>query len=326
MSLYPLKFKPLLRSKIWGGKGIFAYKDLPVSESEVGESWEIADMDGAHSVVENGEFEGVLLHELIERFGEELVGKHNLERYKSVFPLLIKFIDAESDLSIQVHPDDDTALKRHGSFGKSEMWYVMHAEEGAYLYLGFSKRITPEEYERRVAENTLTEVLQKFYPKAGDVYYIPAGRVHNIGKGLFVAEIQQNSDITYRIYDYGRLGDDGKPRELHIEEAKDVIDFTPGADYMSNYEVLPNIPNRLIVCRYFSVNMLYLTTPVFRAMKRFDSFVLYLCLEGQVTLTDDSENSVLLHTSEIVLVPAQSADIRLEPSFNARLLEIYVGE
>ena len=223
--MYPLKFEPILKQTLWGGDKIIPFKHLNSDLKGVGESWEISGVEDNESVVANGPDKGLTLADMVRRYREELVGEANYARFGNKFPLLIKFIDAKQDLSIQVHPADDLAKNVHNSMGKTEMWYVISAQEGAGLYSGFSKQITPDEYVERVENNTIMDVLQ-FHPvKSGDVFFLPAGRIHAIGKGIFIAEIQQTSDITYRIYDYNRKDANGKGRELHTALAKDAIDY-----------------------------------------------------------------------------------------------------
>ena len=222
--MYPLKFKPILKTLVWGGEKIAPFKGIKTDIHNIGESWELSGVKGNESVVANGPLAGKTITELIGEYKGELVGKTNYEKTGTEFPLLIKFIDARQDLSIQVHPDDELAARRHnGSKGKTEMWYVVKADKDAHLMSGLKQAITPEEYVTRVADNTITDVLHDYNVSPGDVFFLPAGRIHSIGAGSFIAEIQQTSDITYRIYDFGRLGLDGKPRELHTELAKDAL-------------------------------------------------------------------------------------------------------
>ena len=221
--MYPLKFEPILKQTLWGGDKIIPFKHLNETLPNVGESWEVSAVEGSESVVANGADKGYTLPEMVRKYKDELVGEANYARFGSKFPLLIKFIDAKLDLSIQVHPDDELAKKRHNSFGKNEMWYVIAADKGAKLISGFSEQITPKEYKDRVHNGTFAEVLQTCAIEPGDVFYVPAGRVHGIGAGAFVAEIQQTSDITYRIFDYNRKDKDGKSRELHTSQAMDAI-------------------------------------------------------------------------------------------------------
>ncbi|HOV71793.1 MAG TPA: class I mannose-6-phosphate isomerase, partial [Dysgonamonadaceae bacterium] len=231
MNLYPLKFNPILKPVIWGGSDICKFKHITPLIDGIGESWEISGVKGHISIISNGELAGTSLEELLLKEKSRLVGEKIYEKYGNTFPLLIKFIDARDNLSIQVHPDDELAKKRHNSFGKTEMWYVINASPDAFLYSGFEKGITPDEYVERIKNDTFIETLKKHYVKPGDVFFIPAGRVHAIGAGCFIAEIQQTSDITYRIYDYNRKDADGNPRELHTELAKDAIDYTVYPSY-----------------------------------------------------------------------------------------------
>src|SRR5574344_691871 len=232
--MYPLKFEPILKQTLWGGDKIISFKQLNDTRTEVGESWEISAVEGSESIVAEGPDKGMTLTEVLSKYREELLGEANYARFGYKFPLLIKFIDAKQDLSIQVHPSDELAKKRHNSFGKTEMWYVINADKGARLRSGFSEQITPKEYKERVQDNTITDVLAEYEIHAGDVFFLPAGRIHSIGAGAFIAEIQQTSDITYRIYDFGRVdAKSGKPRQLHIEEAREAIDFIVEKDYLT---------------------------------------------------------------------------------------------
>ena len=229
--MYPYLFQPILKEIIWGGTDIRPFKGMTPTQEKIGESWELSHVDGDFSVVAYGADKGKTIDELIREYGESLLGAGVMKRFGTRFPLLIKFIDARDDLSIQVHPDDALAEKRHHSFGKTEMWYVIKATPDAALYCGFSQPIDVDEYVRRVEDNSIMEVLKRYNVTAGDVFFLPAGRVHAIGAGCFIAEIQQTSNITYRIYDYNRKGADGKGRELHTELAKDAIDYTFQSDY-----------------------------------------------------------------------------------------------
>lgn len=223
--MYPLKFEPILKQTLWGGDKIIPFKHLNDTLANVGESWEVSAVEGSESIVANGADKGLTLPDMVRKYKEDLVGEANYARFGNKFPLLIKFIDAKLDLSIQVHPGDELAKKRHNSFGKNEMWYVIAADQGAKLISGFAEQITPKEYKERVYNGTFADVLQTCAIKPGDVFYVPAGRVHGIGAGAFVAEIQQTSDITYRIFDYNRKDKDGKSRELHTSQAIDAINF-----------------------------------------------------------------------------------------------------
>lgn len=322
--MYPLKFDPILKSIIWGGNEICKFKNIEPKQDGIGESWEIAQVKKDISIVAEGPLKGKTLTELIEEKGAALMGRHVLERYGNKFPLLIKFIDARDDLSIQVHPDDKLAAKRHDSFGKTEMWYVISAQEGAGLYSGFSQQITPDEYVERVENNTFMDVLQ-FHPvKSGDVFFLPAGRVHAIGKGIFIAEIQQTSDITYRIYDYNRKDANGNGRELHTQLAKDAIDYTQSADYKTAYKPVVDQPVELATCQYFTTNLLTLTHESTRTVADKDSFVIYMCMDGKASLTDNNGSQVSLNAGDTILVPASTEWVKITPDGLVKVVECYV--
>ncbi len=279
------KFKPYLKTVVWGGEKIAPFKGIETDQDHIGESWELSGVKGHESVIDGGEFDGKTVTELCAERKEWLLGAKVYERTGTEFPLLIKFIDAQSDLSIQVHPDDKLAAVRHdGSKGKTEMWYVVGASEGAHLMSGLSKQLTPEEYVSRVAEGTITDALCDYKVAPGDVFFIPAGRIHAIGAGCFVAEIQQTSDITYRIYDYGRLGLDGKPRELHTELAKDAIDYSVRPDYRTQYQKALNRESILVRCPYFTTSLYDLTEPYVKDLHNIDSFLTVICVEGSGVL------------------------------------------
>ncbi|MDF9830764.1 type I phosphomannose isomerase catalytic subunit [Parabacteroides sp. PF5-6] len=322
--LYPFVFKPILKNVIWGGSAICPFKGISPVQEGVGESWELSHVDDNFSVVDNGPLEGKTLDELIRTYGEQLVGRSVLDRFGPTFPLLIKFIDARDDLSIQVHPDDVLARQRHDSFGKTEMWYVIHAEEGAALFSGFSQPIDAEEYVRRVKENTIMDVLQRYEVKAGDVFFLPAGRVHAIGAGCFIAEIQQTSNITYRIYDYNRRDAQGNERELHTELAKDAIDYTLYPDYRTHYKAATNATVPLAACPYFTTNLLDLDSQMQRDLAGLDSFVVYICMEGQATLTDDKGNTLHLRQGQTALIPADTKKVTIAPSPRVKCMETFV--
>ena len=319
--LYPLKFNPILKSMIWGGEKLRQYKAISTDQKNIGESWELSGVPGNESVVSNGEFAGRTIMELIKEYGPELLGRNVYETCGEKFPLLIKFIDARDDLSIQVHPDDAMAQAVHGQpFGKTEMWYVVSADKDAHLMSDLSAEITPEEYVSRVENNTITDVLCDYKVASGDVFFRPAGRIHSIGKGCFIAEIQQTSDLTYRIYDFGRLGLDGKPRELHTELAKDAIDYSVSEDYRTAYTAAQNEDTLLVECEYFKTHLLDLTEPLSVDVKSKDSFMIVICLEGQGELKDSEGNVVALKQGETVLVPALTDNVTLVPSVSMKLM------
>ena len=301
------------------------YKAIDTDQKNIGESWELSGVPGNESIVSNGELAGRTITELIKEYGPEMLGRKVYETYGEKFPLLIKFIDARDDLSIQVHPDDAMAQSVHGQpFGKTEMWYVVSADKDAHLMSGLSTEITPEEYVSRVENNTITDVLCDYKVAAGDVFFLPAGRIHSIGKGCFIAEIQQTSDLTYRIYDFGRLGLDGKPRELHTELAKDAIDYSVSEDYRTAYAPVLNEDTPLVECEYFTTNLLDLTEQISVDVKSKDSFVILICLEGQGELKDSQGNVVALKQGETVLVPAVTDEITFIPQNQLKVLTSWI--
>ncbi len=323
--MYPLKFNPILKSMIWGGEKLRQYKAISTDQKNIGESWELSGVPGNESVISNGYLSGRTITELIKEYGAELLGRHVYETYGENFPLLIKFIDARDDLSIQVHPDDAMAQSVHGQpFGKTEMWYVVSADKDAHLMSGLSAEITPEEYVSRVENNTITDVLCDYKVQPGDVFFLPAGRIHSIGKGCFIAEIQQTSDLTYRIYDFGRLGLNGKPRELHTELAKEAIDYSVSEDYRTAYTAAQNEETPLVECEYFKTNLLDLTEPLSVDVKSKDSFMIVICLEGQGELKDSEGNVVALKQGETVLLPAVTDEITFFPQGQLKVLTSWI--
>ena len=322
--LYPLTFKPILKSVIWGGSQICPFKGITPTEEGVGESWELSHVDDNFSVVAEGELANKSLDELIKEYGKELVGGKVMERFGSRFPLLIKFIDARDNLSIQVHPDDELAKVRHNSFGKTEMWYVIKADKGASLYSGFSQQIDKEEYVKRVENNTIMDVLKKYDVSEGDVFFLPAGRVHAIGAGCFIAEIQQTSNITYRIYDYNRKDKNGNTRELHTELAQDAIDYTLYPDYRTHYKAHTNATVNLADCKYFTTNLIELDTVMVRDFEELDSFVVYICMEGSATLRDSNGYEIRIHQGQTALIPANNKTVAIIPAPKAKFLEAYI--
>jgi len=324
MNLYPLKFKPILKTIIWGGNEISTFKGITPVQEGVGESWEISSVEGNVSVVANGELSDKSLDEIIGAYKEQLVGKKNYQTFGTTFPLLIKFIDARDNLSIQVHPDDELAKKRHNSFGKTEMWYVINAAPGAFLYSGFEKQMTPESYVKSIEDNTFVDSLAKHDVKKGDVFFLPAGRVHAIGAGTFIAEIQQTSNITYRIYDYNRKDANGNGRELHTELAKDAIDFKLYDDYKTSYTRKENQPVELESCRYFTTNLLEVTKGISRDYSGIDSFVAYICMGGACSIRDNKGNDLEIKQGETILIPADTQNVHISPEGSVLLLETYV--
>ena len=324
--MYPLKFEPILKQTLWGGDKIIPFKHLDETLPNVGESWEVSAVEGSESVVANGADKGYTLPEMVRKYKDELVSEANYARFGSKFPLLIKFIDAKLDLSIQVHPGDELAKKRHNSFGKNEMWYVIAADKGAKLISGFSEEITPKEYKDRVHNGTFAEVLQTCTIEPGDVFYVPAGRVHGIGAGAFVAEIQQTSDITYRIFDYNRKDKDGKSRDLHTSQAMDAINFSDVQDdFRTEYERIQNEPVEMVASPYFTTSVYDMTEEITCDYSELDSFVIFICVEGSCRLTDDNQNEITLRAGETVLLPAAVQEVTIVPEGGrVKLLETYV--
>jgi mannose-6-phosphate isomerase len=320
------KFRPILKSLIWGGEKIAPYKGIDTEMKSIGESWEISGVKGNESVVAGGADYGMTLPELIERDREALVGKANFDRFGMEFPLLIKFIDARQDLSIQVHPDDELAWERHQSKGKTEMWYVVDADNGSSLRSGFAKQVTPDEYEQSIADNTITDLLKEYEIHKGDLFFLPAGRIHSIGAGAFIAEIQQTSNITYRIYDFNRLDDKGNPRELHTELSKDAIDYTVLPDYRTYYEERNDERVPLVSCNYFTTSLLKLTKPYEMPLENLDSFVILICTSGKGTVTDNEGNSVEIRQGESVLVPASVKGLKFDTAEGLDMLTSWIAE
>ncbi len=318
----PLKFENILKTIIWGGDQICKFKGITPELDGIGESWEISQVEGNVSVVADGEYKGKTLTEVMQKEGAALMGKHVSEKYGETFPLLIKFIDARDNLSIQVHPDDELAAVRHNSLGKTEMWYVISASEGAGLYSGFSQQITPDEYVKRVENNTITDVLSFHKVKSGDVFFLPAGRIHAIGKGIFIAEIQQSSNITYRIYDYNRKDKNGNTRELHTELAKDAIDYKLYDDLLTTYTPASDKEVKLAECQYFVTNLLDVTNSVECEIAKRDSFVIYICMGGEATVTDSEGGVTPIKQGETILVPASTEKVTI--TGKAKLLECYI--
>lgn len=316
----PFRFAPILKSLIWGGDKIAAYKRARTDLPNIGESWELSGVQGSESVVVGGEYAGYTLSQLIGELKGTLVGASVYERFGTEFPLLVKFIDARDDLSIQVHPNDVLAQRRHGKNGKTEMWYVVGADGGAHLKSGFSRQLTPEEYERRVADHTIAACLCDYPVAPGDLFFLPAGRVHAICAGTFVAEIQQTSDVTYRIYDYDRRGKDGRPRELHTELAKEAIDYTVLPDYRSHYEKRMNSEVELVSCPYFITSLYDLDRPVGKDLSQTDSFLAVICIAGSGTMVGDEGGETPLRQGETLLVPASCSSVRFVPDGAMKVL------
>ncbi|MDH3698228.1 MAG: class I mannose-6-phosphate isomerase [Flavobacteriaceae bacterium] len=319
MKLYPLVFTPIIKARIWGGTALHqTFNKSDIGEA-AGESWEISGVEGDVSVVANGPLEGKDLKELIQDYGKDLMGSSVIRKFGTEFPILIKFIDAQKDLSIQVHPDDMLAEKRHGGKGKTEMWYIMKSEPGARLLLGFNKHYTPTHYEEHLNNNTLLEILHQEAVGKGQAYFIKAGTVHAIGAGIVLAEIQQTSDITYRVYDYDRVDTTGNTRELHTELALEAIDFEPATDARLVYEKRQNQSSPLVDSPYFKTNILPVDGSVKLDLHSRDSFTILMAVEGEISISHNAY-FVELAAGSTCLIPASLASIRLEGK--GELLEI----
>lgn len=326
MKLYPLLFQPNLHTVVWGGSRLCPYKGIEPSAEPIGESWEVSAVPSSTSIISNGEWKGRDLVSVINEHPDEILGKKVNEKYHGQLPLLVKFIDAKRDLSIQVHPNDEMAQREHGKMGKSEMWYIIKADEGAHLYAGFKQRITPEEYQRRIADGTITEVLADHKVKTGDVFYLPAGRVHAICGGILLAEVQQSSDVTYRIYDYNRPGLDGKPRELHTELAARALDFNVIDNYRTEYADASSRAVQIIDSPYFKVRVMDITSAFHRDLRKYDSFVISICVDGDCLLRIRPTNEeIILRKGHSTLIPAAIADYDITPlQGKATLLDAFI--
>ena len=326
MNLYPLLFQPDLHPVVWGGNRLRPYKGLEPTDESIGESWEVSVVPDSTSIISNGEWKGRALDEIIKEQPETVLGKTVNEKYGRQLPLLVKFIDAKRDLSIQVHPNDEMAMREHGKMGKSEMWYIIKADEGSHLYAGFKQEITPAEYQQHIANGTITNVLADHPIKAGDVFYLPAGRVHAICGGTLLAEVQQSSDVTYRIYDYNRPGMDGKPRELHTELAAKSLDYHVEKNYRTEYSETDNKAIQIIDSPYFDVRIMELTAPFHRNLLKYDSFIISMCIEGDCKIrVRSTKEEITLREGHSTLIPAAIADFDVIPiNGKTRLLDAFI--
>lgn len=323
-TLYPLKFEPILKDKIWGGSRLKTILNKNISDAnQCGESWEVSGLVGDESMIVNGFLAENNLNELLEIYMTELVGERNYEQYGLGFPLLIKFIDAQDNLSVQVHPDDELAQRKYEQNGKTEMWHVIAAEPGSGLYVGFSQTVTKEQFQDALEQGTVANLLQ-FHPvQPGDTFMIPAGTVHAIGKGVLLAEIQQPSDITFRVFDWNRVDNEGNPRELHVEEALEAIHFDEQTqDFKVQYQPSLNKTVKLVRSEFFNTNLLEFDQPLSKSFAEIDSFVIYICLNGQILLAY-GDHRERLETGEVVLIPADIEEVQLLPARKSKVLEVY---
>ncbi|BAU17307.1 mannose-6-phosphate isomerase [Prevotella intermedia] len=316
-----IKFRPILKQVLWGGNKIIPFKQLDAEMEQVGESWEVSGVKDNESIVANGQYEGMKLNDLVALLKGDLVGKENYERFGNEFPLLIKFIDASKQLSIQVHPNDEQAKAKGLKRGKTEMWYIMESAPDATLLSGLKRAITPEEYKAMVENDTIIDALCEYRVGEGDVFYLPAGRIHSIGAGTFLAEIQETSDVTYRIYDFKRKDKDGNYRQLHTEAAAECIDYSVENDYRTKYEARKNEGVELAQCAHFTTSVYDLDEPMLLDYSELDSFVVLIALSGECTLsTGDAETQ--LRAGETVLLPATTQTLSV--SGTVKFLETFV--
>jgi len=322
--LYPLKFKPIFKDKIWGGQKISTvlgknFSPLP----NCGEVWVLSGVEGNQTEIANGFLEGNELNDLVEIYMGDLVGDKIYQKYGTEFPILIKFIDANDWLSIQVHPDDELALERHGTLGKTEMWYILDAEEKSELISGFSKKVSKAEYLQHLENKSIKDIMNFVHVKKGDVFYIPSGRVHALGPGILLAEIQQTSDNTYRIYDWDRIDHSGMMRELHTDLALDALDFNVYEDYKTKYKLKSNQTAEMVDSPFFKTNIIQIDQAIKKDYSEFDSFVIYIAAEGSFSIKYDNEFT-LVNFGEAVLIPASIESVELFPKTECKVLEVFI--
>ena len=323
--LYPLKFETVLKEKVWGGNALVSrFNKKSTGSQQVGESWELSAVADNQSVISNGFLAGNNIEELIEVYMGDITGDAIFEKFGNEFPLLIKFIEAQQDLSIQVHPDNDLAKKRHKAYGKTEMWYVLECKKGSKIYTGFKEGVTKKIYEEAVMNGKIEEIMNVESVEAGDAFFTPAGRVHAIGAGIVLVEIQQTSDITYRIFDWNRKGSGKEKRELHTELALDAIDFNQTGENKIRIKPVLNKFENLVNCEYFNTNIISFNKSIDKEYYSIDSFVVYICIEGEFLICWDG-NSDKVTKGETVLLPAMIKEVTLKPMYEARLLEVYIN-
>lgn len=322
MNLYPLKFHPILKERLWGGTKLKEVLGKPIESDITGESWELSGVKGDISEVANGPLVGTSLEDLIAKQPEAVLGKSVVERFGNDFPILIKFIDAKQDLSIQLHPNDKLAKERHNSFGKTEMWYIMDADPGAKLIVGFNKDVEKTEYVESLEQGTLLDLMNYEEVEEGDTFFINTGKIHAIGAGVLLAEIQQTSDVTYRVFDFNRKDKDGNLRELHTGLAVDAIDYEMKDDFKVGYPNDKDTVNDMVDCPYFKTNFLELTKNMEQDLSQRDSFTIYMCVGGKATISNDW-GSANIQKGETILLPASSTFVEIEAK-GAKLLEVTI--
>lgn len=319
MELYPLVFEPILKDRIWGGIKLQSLLNKEIPTKTTGESWEISTVSGDVSVVANGIYSGMSINELISKYPTEILGDKVERQFGTVFPLLFKFLDAKEDLSIQVHPNDELAKKRHNSFGKTEMWYVVQADENAKIIVGFKEKSSPGEYLDHLEKKTLTEILKEIHVQQGDMFLLETGTIHAIGSGIVIAEIQQTSDITYRVYDWDRVDAFGNSRELHIDLALDAINYDT-VEAQKKYKQIKNTSNPAVACSYFTTDFIPLDGNIL-CKKNKESFTVLMCTEGEFELICN-DSKATFKKGQTVLIPAIISEFELKGK--ASLLEIYL--
>jgi mannose-6-phosphate isomerase len=320
--MYPLKFNPIMKDRLWGGEKLKSLFNKPSETETTGESWELSGVKGDVSIVANGALSGKSLNELIQEFGGALMGNSVIERFGTEFPILIKFIDAKLDLSIQLHPHDELAKKRHNSFGKTEMWYVMDADPDAKLIVGFNRHVTKDEYSKSLEDNSILELLNYEEVAQGDTFFINTGKIHAIGGGVLLAEIQQTSDVTYRVFDFNRRDKQGNLRELHTDLALDAIDYQKKDDFKVNYLTDSDTINTMVACPYFKTDFLELAQDFEIDLSKTDSFAIYICVEGNATVSN-AHGSASLQMGETVLIPAETKKFNLNTK-GVKLLQVTI--
>lgn len=321
--LYPLKFETVLKEKVWGGKTLFTRFNKGTDAMKLGESWEISAIADNLSVISNGFLAGNNIEELIEVYMGDITGDSIYEKFGNEFPLLIKFIEAQEDLSIQVHPNNELSKKRHNAYGKTEMWYILESKKGAKIYTGFREGVTKELYEEALKDGKIEDLLNVEIADPGDTFFTPAGRVHAIGSGIVLIEIQQTSDVTYRIFDWNRNGSGKDKRELHTDLALDAIDFKQAGKNKIKVENGINRTENLVTCEFFNTNILHFNKAIDKEYYFNDSFVVYICIEGEFLICWD-DNSEKVTKGETVLLPSMIKEVKLKPLDEAQILEIYI--
>ena len=323
--LYPLKFETLLKEKVWGGDALVTrFNKIPDGTSKIGESWELSAIDENKSIISNGFLAGNNIEELIEVYMGDITGDSVFEKFGNEFPLLIKFIEAREDLSVQVHPDNKLAKQRHHAFGKSEMWYILESEERSKIYTGFKPGVTKEMYQEAITNGKLIDILNVETVSSGDTFFTPAGRIHAIGAGTVLVEIQQTSDITYRIFDWNRKSSGKEVRELHLDLALDAIDFSASGKNKIRKDPELNKTVNLVNSEFFNTNIIRFNTPINKDYYSIDSFVVYICISGEFLICWD-DNSEKVSKGETILLPAMIKEVKLAPSGEASILEVFIN-